>query len=358
VFKVSGTHRQVGQQIGDKMRPELERMVARMREGVPPDMAWEEMLERGRLCLAYSRAVYPQYVAELEGIAEAAGLPLDELFLDMCEELWGPQAWGCTDFAARGRATADGSTLLAHTNDLRPEVEQELLLLQVQAGDEPEFLAVSINGLGFCAGYNAAGISLTGNEVSSNDVRPGVPRQLAVRAMLGARRLGEAMEACLLPQRASNYNNIIADSHGEIYSMEGSATDCEPIYIEGDILAHANHYVSGPMRHFEEYRNSIGGSVIRHNRAMRLLREHYGQLTPALFQRLLADHADYPSSICKHGFDSVTVFSLIINLNELRAWIGRGRPCQTRYVEYRLDPWAPPEDWPRNYPVSIVGPTF
>ena len=91
---------------------------------------------------------------------------------------------------------------------------------------------------------------------------------------------------------------------------------------------------------------------------MRLLREHYGQLTPTLFQQLLADHADYPSSICKHGFDSVTVFSLIINLNELRAWIGRGRPCQTTYVEYRLDPWTPPEDWPRVFPASVVGPSF
>jgi len=359
MLKVSGTHRQVGQQIGDKMRPELRRMRARMRQSVPSGMAWEEMLERGRLCLAYSRAVYPQYIAELEGMAEAAELPLDELFLDTGEELWGPMAWGgCTDMAARGRATADGSTLLAHTNDLRPEVEQELLILQVQAGDEPEFLAVSINGLGFCAGYNAAGVSLTGNEVSSNDVRPGVPRQLAVRAVLAARRLGEAMDACLLPQRASNYNNIIADRYGEIYSMEGSATDCEPLYIEGDVLAHANHYVSAPMRHFEEDRNIIGGSVIRYNRAMRLVREHYGQLTPALFQQLLADHANYPSSICRHGYDSVTVFSLIINLNELRAWIGRGRPCQTTYVEYHLDPWTPPEDWPRNYPTSIVGPTF
>jgi isopenicillin-N N-acyltransferase-like protein len=347
VIKVSGKHREVGQQIGEKMGPTLQRMVHRFRENLPRGVNWADMLHHGQLYLEHSRAVYPQYVQELEGIAEAATVPLDELFLGMCEELWEPIAWtrGCTDFAARGRATLDGSTLLAHTNDLSPETEGDLVILRVQAGDEPEFLGVSPGGLAYSAGFNAAGIGLTGNEVSCNDIRPGVPRLLAVRAILAARRLEEAMDACLLPQRASSYNNLIADADGEVYCMEGSATDCEPIYIEQDILAHANHYVSPAMRRFEADRTEIGGSVIRHNRAMRLLRENYGQLSPELFRKLLADHANYPGSICKHGIDTVTVFSLIISLNERRAWIGRGRPCRTTYVEHVLEPWTPPSEW-------------
>lgn len=349
LVEVRGSHRQVGQQIGERMRPVLHRMLSRMREGLPANVSWEDMLMQGQSYLTPSRAVYPQYVEELEGVAEGAGLPFEEVFLGVCEELWEPVVWrgGCTDFAARGRATADGSTLLAHTNDLAPEVEEDLVILKVQAGDEPEFLGVSVGGLGYSAGFNAAGISMTGNEVSCNDIRPGVPRLLIVRAILAARRLEEAMDACLLPQRASNYNNVIGDASGEVYSMEGSATDCEPIYIEEDILAHANHYVSLPMRRFEADRNDISGSVIRHNRALRLLRENYGQLSPELFQKLLTDHVNYPASICKHGLESVTVFSIIINLNELRAWIGRGRPCQTTYYEYTLDPRPPPNEWIR-----------
>ena len=98
------------------------------------------------------------------------------------------------------------------------------------------------------------------------------------------------------------------------------------------------------MRRFEADRNAISGSVIRHNRAWRLLRENHGQLTPERFQSLLADHANYPGSICKHGLESVTVFSLIIRLEERRAWIGRGRPCQTSYYEYTLEPWCTPGD--------------
>lgn len=344
VVKISGTHREVGERIGDIMGATLQRMVPRLRDNLPRGVNWADMLQQGQLYLEHSRSVYPQYVQELEGLAEATKVPLEELFLGMCEELWECIAWtrGCTDFAARGRATADGSTLLAHTNDLPPETEDDLVILKVQAGDEPEFLGVSVGGLAFSAGFNAAGIGLTGNEVSCNDIRPGVPRLLVVRAILGARRLEEAMDACLLPQRASSYNNVIADADGEVYSMEGSATDCEPIYIEHDILAHANHYVSPSMRRFEMDRNAIGGSVVRNNRAMRLLRENYGQLSPELFRELLADHANYPGSICKHGIETVTVFSLIVNLNERRAWIGRGRPCCTIYAEHTLEPWIRP----------------
>jgi len=353
VVEVSGTHREIGRCIGQALRPQLEAVLGRLRTDRPAGVTWQDLLRASSPYLDHSRGAYPRYMEELEGIAEGADLPFDEVFLGICEELWEPAAWrggparGCTDFAARGPATADGSTLLAHTNDLAPEAESDLVILKVCSDEEPEFLAVSVAGLGFSAGFNAAGVSLTGNEVSSNDVRPGVPRQLVVRAILGARRLGEAMDACLLPTRASSYNNVIADAHGEIYSVEGSATDCEPIYIEGDVLAHANHYVAPPMRRFEADRSDTGGSVIRHNRAMRLLRDNYGRLSPELLMQLLADHADFPTSICKHGIESVTVFSMIIDLGHLRAWIGRGRPCQTTYVEHRLDPWTPSEGWPR-----------
>jgi isopenicillin-N N-acyltransferase-like protein len=352
LLQFRGSHRQVGQQIGESMRQTIQRMVQELPREGRQGRTWQQHLDMGLVFQSASRSAYPQYMEELEGIAQAAGVPFDELFLLMCEELWESPLWGaagrgCTDMAARGAATADGSTLLAHTNDLAPGAESDLVILQVQAGDEPEFLGVSVGGVGYSAGFNAAGISLTGNELSSNDVRPGVPRLIIVRAILAARRLGEAMDACLLPQRASSYNNIIADSYGEIYSMEGSATDCEPVYITGDLLAHANHYAAPPMRQYEADRNDIGGSVIRHNRAMRLLAEHYGHLSPERFQMLLADHANYPASICKHAGESVTAFSIIIDLTALRAWIGPGRPCQTEYRQYSLDAWPRPAGWPQ-----------
>jgi isopenicillin-N N-acyltransferase-like protein len=360
VLEFQGSFREVGLQIGQAMKPTLERKIARLRESLLPGVTWREMLHQTKLFVAHSRETFPDYLDEIEGIAHGSGLPLEHLFMSLCEVLWEPLYWQsierpvarkerkkpsacCTDFAARGRATQDGSTLLAHTNDLSPEAEDDLAILRIQAGDEPEFLGVSVGGLGFSAGVNAAGIGLTGNELHCNDVRPGIPRMLTVRAILGATRLGEAVNACLLPGRESSYNNIIADANGEVFSMEGSATDCEPIYIEEDILAHANHYISAAMRVYEAHRNLIGGSILRHHRAFRLLRENYGKISPQLMMSFLADHANYPESICKHEGKTITVFSIILQLETLQAWIGRGRPCETLYVEYQLEPWIPPQ---------------
>lgn len=340
IIEARGTHREVGRQIGAQCKERIQSMLKTLRNELPSGVTWEAMLDQGKVYLAHSRAVYPHYIEELEGIAEGAEVPFEEVFLTMCEELWESFAWhGCTDMAARGKATADGSTLVAHTNDLLPKTESMLVLLKVQAGSEPEFLGVSVGGIAISAGYNAAKISLTGNQLDSNDVRPGVPRLLVVRAILGSKTLSEAMTHCLLPTRASSYNNVLADGSGEVYSMEGSATDLEAIYISDDVMAHANHYVTPSMRRFERDRSVNANSIIRHNRADYLLRQNYGVLTPELFRTLLADHAGYPTSICKHGLETQTVFSIIIQLESLKAWIGRGHACETEYIEYQLEPY-------------------
>jgi isopenicillin-N N-acyltransferase-like protein len=345
IIEARGTHREVGLKIGGQCRSQIQDIFTNLRDSPPAGFALEKILDQSKEYLAHSRAAYPRYIEELEGLAEGAGVSFDEVFLSMCEELWeSPVLQGCTDMAARGRATLDGSTLLAHTNDLSPKDETRLVILKIQAGDEPEFIGVSAGGIGISAGYNAAKISLTGNQLDSNDTRPGVPRLLGVRAILGSRHLSEAMGHCLLKGRASSYNNIIADGSGEVYCMEGSATDCEAIYIEKDIMAHANHYVSPAMRGFEADRSSIASSIIRHNRAGYLLRENFGKLTPELFKTLLADHAGYPTSICRHGAECATVFSIIIQLETLRAWIGRGLPCKTEYTEHQLEPYKTPEE--------------
>ena len=341
VIEARGTHREVGQQIGSQCKDRIQTLFAKLHNELPKGATWNAMLEESRLYLEPSRKVYPQYLEELQGIAEGADIPFEDVFLLMCEELWEDIAWhGCTDMTARGKATADGTTLIAHTNDLLPQTESKLVMLKVQAGSEPEFIGISVGGIAISAGYNAAKISLTGNQLDANDTRPGVPRLLVVRAILGSTTLSQAMTHCLLPSRASSYNNVIADGSGEVYSMEGSATDLEAIYIKDDVMAHANHYVSPSMRRFERDRSVNANSIIRHNRADYLLRQNYGALTPELFRTLLADHAGYPTSICKHGLETHTVFSIIIQLEYLKAWIGRGHACETEYTEYQLQPYT------------------
>ena len=106
IIEARGTHREVGQQIGTQCKPQIERMMDLLRKSPPKDKTWEMTIAESKLFLAHSQAIYPQYVEELQGIAEGSGIPFDELFVSMCEELWEtpPNGKGCTDMAARGRA--------------------------------------------------------------------------------------------------------------------------------------------------------------------------------------------------------------------------------------------------------------
>lgn len=338
--KASGSHYQVGLQIGAQCRRQIVHSLQQLRQHLPLGKNYQRMLEASQPYLNATKQVFPQYIEELKGLAEGAEVPFEDVFLSMCEELWETAAWrGCTDMAARGNATLDGSTLVAHTNDLAPDAEEDLVILQIKAEGEPEFLGVSSGAIAYSAGFNAAGVSLTGNQLDNNDIHPGVPRLVMVRALLAAKNISQALSLCLLPQRASSYDNFLADKYGEVYAMEGSATDCEPIYISGDTLAHSNHYVTPRMKVFEANPDEIGNSIMRYNRANRLLSDHYGSHSPELFKTLLADHASYPASICKHQPDNSTIFSIIIQLETLTAWIGKGKPCETEYFTYHLDPY-------------------
>ena len=114
LIEARGDHREVGRQIGEALRPQIQRHTAALPSNLPVGVTLEEMLSQSRLYLAPTRADYPQYTAEMEGIADGAGVAFERVFLSHCEELWESAAWrrGCTDLVARGRATADGSTLV------------------------------------------------------------------------------------------------------------------------------------------------------------------------------------------------------------------------------------------------------
>jgi isopenicillin-N N-acyltransferase-like protein len=185
-------------------------------------------------------------------------------------------------------------------------------------------------------GYNSAGISLTGNQVDSTDMRVGVPRLLLVRKILAARTIGQAIDAAILKERASDYNQVITDRNGEIYSIEGSATDYAPLYSTEGYLVHTNHYLAPWMRKFEFDPQGITSSIVRYNRGVRLLKNNRGRITVDLLKQFLSDHVNYPGSICRHGNYVKTTFSVIINLTTGTMLLARGNPCEVKYNEYKL----------------------
>jgi isopenicillin-N N-acyltransferase-like protein len=335
VIHVKGSHYEVGRQIGAQLKDNLIREV----EGMKKSKDWEKVKAEAGLFLQYSRKYVPEYVEEVQGAADAAGLELADLFPSVCEEI-GSDGYeftkGCSDLIASNDVTEDGSVIAAHNNDTSVSTQERVTIIHYQVDDEPEIIAVGYGGLGISVGYNSAGISLTGNQVDSNDMRVGVPRFLLVRKILAARRIGQAIDAAILKERASNYNQVITDANGEIYSIEGSATDYAPIYSTDGYLVHTNHFVAPWMRKFELDPNAITGSIVRYNRGTRLLKNNLHKLSAEKMKEFLSDHVNYPGSICSHGERVKTTFSIIINLNTLTMLLARGNPCEVKYNEYNL----------------------
>ncbi len=369
LIEARGTPYDAGAQIGTAARDSLRQMYAETRAEYGD--RWANLLEQAIPFRAATEKRLPNVMLELRGCAAGAGIPADDLFVMSVEELLyeevrgsergaskparsahhpehsaGPAqetAKGCSDLAAAPPATEDGHVWLAHNNDLGKSAQDHLFVTRLCVTGEPEILAVTVGGLFISIGVNSAGISLTGNQLTANDARVGVPRLLVVRDILAQRTLDDALAAALMPDRASSYNNIIAyaprtPGEGRIVNVEGSAT-AAALTWDSDVcgvVAHTNHYVAPEMLHLEADLAHVPMSAARCARALDYAQKYHGRIGFEVCRRLVRDHVYAPWSVCKHAGQSVTVFSALIDLTALKIWLARGNPCQSEFAPLDL----------------------
>lgn len=346
VLHVAGTHRAVGAQLGelgaDRIRDGVEGSFAELPAGRTAD----DQLTLARAYRDFTAPRLPWLVEELDACADAAEVDRDAFFAMMIEEIWyeplaGRTEGRCTDLVAGPTATADGHLLVAHNNDLRPDREDDLVALEVAVTDDP--VIFQIGGVPWLSvGWNAAGLSLTGNELTPNDERVGISRSLQVLEMMRARTMAEMLSMALRDDRASSYNNVLSGAHGTVANVEGSATDAEVTGLDdAGHLVHTNHYVCDRMRPFEGDPAYATRSAVRYRRGRELLAAAPpASLTTAALRAMLADHETRPDSLCRHPEFGTpaekTVFWCIADVTEGRIDFGRGNPCDSDAQTYRF----------------------
>ncbi len=345
VIEVSGKPFDMGRQAGRKCAAKAKAYRKAIAESIEfcTGMKWSQATEQSKLYLPHAKDFYPDFVEELEGYAEGAGISFQEAFTLCCHELLSSLGFkGCTDVVASDEVTADGSVLAGHNEDWDASCLKTVVLLHAKPSKKPAFISTSYAGLAHSTGMNDRGVCLTGNALSPNDTRIGIPKMFPVRKVLEARRIGEALESAMPEDRASSYNNICSDKNGEIYSLEGSATDCAWLYGTDGYLVHTNHYIAEKMRKFESDQVSVG-SIVRYNRASRLIDRQLGDVTVESLMGLFRDHVNRPGSICGHRDPKVhpldaseTIFSVIYDLKKLRLHVCKGHPCKGSYVQVDL----------------------
>lgn len=324
LVRVQGSHAEVGRQVGEATRGAVGRVLA----GTPVDA---ELVERYR---AVTLEHLPWVVEELDGVAAGAGVDPLAVFAASIEELAPAEApTGCSDLVLAGDRTADGHLLVAHNNDLFAENEQDIVAIEWRVPGAPAVFSLG-SGPWISVGWNDAGLSVTGNELSPNDERVGIPRLLQMRDVLTRRTIADAVEAVLHPARASSYNWVFAHRDGGALNVEGSATRAELEEPGPDgFIAHTNHYAHEDMQVFERA-GFLADSTRRLERARELARGE--AFTVEALRAALADH----EALCRHGEGAKavkTVFWCVADVTAGEVTYGRGNPCDSRPQVYRFE---------------------
>jgi isopenicillin-N N-acyltransferase-like protein len=350
LLRLSGSYRDVGAAIGDACRDTIVRECDTASWKAPLGRSAAEQLALADAYAAVARPRMPWLFEELDGCAEAAGVDPRALWACCIEEIWyAPRSPGrsgaaiagrCSDLVATGPATADGHTLTAHTNDMSRRYQEDLVAIERSCGDDPTILTIG-NGIWISVGWNDAGLNLTGNELSPNDERVGIPREIQVRAMLRERTLAGMVEVALDPARASSYNNVLVDAGGGVANVEGSATAAEVTGVDANgHLVHTNHYVCSTMLPYEGDPAYAEHSAIRYRRAAELLAgAPAGTVTMEVLHGFLQDHEHAPDSLCRHeapGRTTVTAFWCVADVTAGTIRYGRGNPCDSTVQEFRF----------------------
>ncbi len=350
---VEGSHREVGRQVGTATEEVCRKAVA-FDAALPAGRSRDEQLALAARYRDATVAATPWLVDEIDGAAEGAGVDPLALFAASVEEIWSvrpsqatagaPVDGRCSDLVAVPPATPDGHVWVAHNNDLSPASEASVIAIEWHLPDEPVVLSLGI-GPWISVGWNAAGLSLTGNELSPNDEVVGIPRLLMVREQLTARTLDEAVAMAFRPDRASSYNTVFAHRDGRVVNVEGSATDAEVTGpAPAGTLAHTNHYACDRMRPYEGDPAYARRSAVRLGRALELLDGPAGDgpapgsIGPEQLAAFLADHATSPS-ICRHDDGTeilVTVFWCLADVTTGDIRYGRGPRCRGEETRYRF----------------------
>ncbi|ODM94332.1 hypothetical protein Ocin01_12347 [Orchesella cincta] len=248
--------------------------------------------------LQICKAQFPQYVKEIEGTADGAGIPfykvgiilsipkakpadillisvclhIEQLFILHVEELMTASELnpppltdlGCTDIMIN---KADG-VVMGHTEDAFPECFGRTYIVQAEILDKEgnvieQFSSVAYPGLlpGYTMGFNKFGMVHSVNTVNPANRNPnGTPREFLARALVGVKSLDEALNVLRNPgygiADGFNLNIHFANQAGPkvVYSIEVGPSQNEKKESELDILEvpygdsyfHCNRYVRLP----------------------------------------------------------------------------------------------------------------
>jgi isopenicillin-N N-acyltransferase-like protein len=324
VIEASGSHYDMGFQIGRQTREQTRALAAALRRTRADDST---------TCARhaeYMRHVeqFPFIMDELRGMADGAGLPFEVLAriqvveLDRCV----PKADGCTTLVVR-----DADRLLIGHNEDGGQADDVFLL---KAAYPSGLRLLALCYIGSLAGHapfvNSHGLVCTCNALRPCDSRVGEPKRVFCRRVVDAADIDEAVELLGASRRAQGENFVLAQG-GRAVGVEASATAMRVEEIAGNCY-HCNNYLHTDMVRFEG-EDASSNTFTRSAEAQRVC----GELrTMSDLHAALSSHANHPRCFCRHD-GGKTLACAFFDCTEKRILIGHGPPCRAELEEFTVD---------------------
>lgn len=351
-IEVAGAPREMGRQLGEAARQEVRGFceVALERVNKTVAVSRQRAYDVAERSLQLAEEYAPDYVEELRGVSDAAGVSLVELMLLQVRNQLTPGAdkpasravsdAGCTSLSI---AEVPGSgPVVAQNWDNDPLLDEFTVVLRRRPPGKPAMLHITQAGLIAYIGLNDAGIGACLNTLPAPSRDVGVPHYFTLRGLYEATSLQQAATAVQRARRAIPANIMLATPQGPA-DFEVTLDDVHVLRPENaDWITHTNHCLHRELcdvnRHFPE----LIQSHPRKARIDGLLRGVAGEITLHDVKAALRDHDRHPRSICRHANDDPltgfwqTVFSVIVEPQRRCLHATRGTPCDREYETYSL----------------------
>jgi len=344
---VSGSPREMGRQIGEAARDEVRGFCAvaleRVRQTV--NISTERANKISLDSIAHAQSYSPDMMEEMRGVAESAGVTLEDLMLLQVRNQLTPDAdAGCTSLSIAAELTEDGRPIVAQNWDNDPLLDEFTVVLTRRPTGKPAIMTATQAGLISYLGFNDAGIGACVNTLPAPAREVGVPHYFTLRGIYESTSRDEAIQNVRRAHRAIPANIMLATPQGPV-DLEVTIDDVYPLEPrEGDgYITHTNHCLCEKL---QQNNNEFPELIESHPRLARiesLMRECNDPIGLQNVMRILSDHQGHPKSICRHANDHpqhgfwTTVFSIVIQPTAGRMYVTRGNPCTQPFEKYELN---------------------
>ena len=341
-YKTSGSHYDIGLSIGKRFSDGINHAMINNRtlqEIYLPFCKSPEGQDLFEQLLSIHKHAYPEYMLEIEGIAEGAGRPFEEIFLinlrgEFRSYTNTPPDQGCSTISL----LTDQVAAFGHNEDGSEYFRENAYVVEASVTGKPSFTAFSYPGFlcGNAFGVNSEGICFCNNDVRPQKVQAGIGRHFMARSLFEATSIDDAIERVTPQTRAAGFNYTVGSvKERRIVNVAVSPTNHSIIEIDG-VDYRANHYTD-----LDDIAQVIGtSSQVRVDRAQRLL----NRLNPSSntdLLKILSDRDDLEYPIFRNGKppdDIATLCTSLYDLDNRECIIYTGHPIEEadRCVKFPL----------------------